>query len=105
MRAGLKKLLILAVIAGAGWFIWDYFFADKPVQYGLTTSTVTRGEILSTVTATGELNAISVIEIGTQVSGKIQEIYVDFNSPVKAGQLIALIDPSVAKLTLNEAQA
>lgn len=105
MIAGLKKLLILAVIAGSGWFIWDYFFTDKPVQYGLITSEVTRGDITSTVTATGELNAISVIDIGTQVSGKIQEIYVDFNSPVKAGQLIALIDPSVARLTLNEAEA
>ncbi len=45
------------------------------------------------------------MEIGTQVSGTIQEIYVDFNSEVKAGQLIALIDPSVLKLTLNEQQA
>lgn len=105
MRAGLKKLLILAVIAGICWGVWEYFFAPKPVQYGLTTSTVTRGDITSTVTATGELNAISVVEIGTQVSGKVQEIYVDFNTPVKAGQLIALIDPSVSQLTLNESQA
>ena len=105
MRAGLKKLLILAVFAGAGWGIWEYFFAPQPVNYGLTTSTVTRGDITSSVTATGELNAINVVEIGTQVSGKVQEIYVDFNSPVKAGQLIALIDPSVLKLTLNESEA
>ncbi|MBR1439491.1 MAG: efflux RND transporter periplasmic adaptor subunit [Synergistaceae bacterium] len=105
MRAGLKKLLILAVLAGAGWWIWDYFFAPQPVNYGLTTSTVTRGDITSSVTATGELNAINVVEIGTQVSGRVQEIYVDFNSPVKAGQLIALIDPSVLQLTLNESEA
>ncbi|MBR1656915.1 MAG: efflux RND transporter periplasmic adaptor subunit [Synergistaceae bacterium] len=105
MRAGLKKLLILAVFAGAGWWIWDYFFTPQPVNYGLTTSAVTRGNITSSVTATGELNAINVVEIGTQVSGRVQEIYVDFNSPVKAGQLIALIDPSVLKLTLNESEA
>ena len=105
MRAGLKKLLLLAIFAGIGYGIYYYFFHEEPVVYGLTSSAVTRGDIVSTVTATGELNAISVVEIGTQVSGTVQEIYVDFNSPVKAGQLIALIDPSVLRLTLNESEA
>ena len=105
MIAGIKKLLLLAVIAGAGWWIYFQFMHEKPTVYGLTTSAITRGEIVSTVTATGELNAISVVEVGTQVSGTVQEIYVDFNSQVKAGQMIALIDPSVLQLTLNESEA
>ena len=105
MRAGLKKLLLLAIFAGIGYGVYYYFFHEEPVVYGLTSSAVTRGDIVSTVTATGELNAISVVEIGTQVSGTVQEIYVDFNSPVRAGQLIALIDPSVLRLTLNESEA
>ena len=105
MRAGLKKLLILGIFAGICWGVWEYFFAPEPVNYGLTTSTITRGDIVSEVTATGELNAINVVEVGTQVSGTVQEIYVDFNSTVKKGQLIALIDPSVLRLTLNESQA
>ena len=105
MLAGLKKLLILAILCGIGYGVYYYVFREEPVVYGLTTSAVTRGDILSTVTATGELNAISVVEIGTQVSGTVQEIYVDFNSPVKAGQLIALIDPSVLRLTLSESEA
>lgn len=105
MRAGLKKLLLLAIFAGIGYGVYYYFFQEEPVIYGLTSSAVTRGDITSTVTATGELNAISVVEIGTQVSGTVQEIYVDFNSPVRAGQLIALIDPSVLRLTLNESEA
>ena len=105
MRAGLKKLFILAVFAGLCWWAYNSFFHSEPVTYGLTTSEITRGDILSTVTATGELNAISVIEVGTQVSGKIQEVYVDFNSQVKAGQLIALLDPSVLQLTLRESEA
>ena len=105
MIAGLKKLLLLAIFVGLGFGAYYFFFRDEPVVYGLTTSEITRGEIVSTVTATGELNAISVVEIGTQVSGTVQEIYVDFNSPVKAGQLIALIDPSVLKLTLGESEA
>ena len=57
------------------------------------------------VTATGELSAVDVVEVGTQVSGRIDEIYADFNSEVKAGQLIALIDSSVAKLELREAES
>jgi len=105
MIAGLKKLFLLAVIAGLGFGAYYYFFHEEKTVYGLTTSPVTKGEIVSTVTATGELNAISVIQVGTQVSGTVQEIYVDFNSQVKAGQLIALIDPSVLKLTLSESEA
>ena len=105
MRAGLKKLLLLAIFAGICYGAYMYFFHEEPTSYGLTTSEITRGDIVSTVTAIGELNAISVVEVGTQVSGKIQEIYVDFNSQVRAGQLIALIDPSVSRLTLSESEA
>ncbi|MBQ9419142.1 MAG: efflux RND transporter periplasmic adaptor subunit [Synergistaceae bacterium] len=105
MIAGLKKLLLLVIIAGIGFGVYYFVFHEEPVQYGLTTSQITRGEIVSTVTATGELNAISVVDIGTQVSGIVKEIYVDFNSVVKAGQLIALIDPSVSELSLRENEA
>ena len=105
MIAGLKKLLILAIMAGIGWGAYMFFFHEEPATYGLTTAQITRGDIVSTVTATGELNAINVIEVGTQVSGIVQEIYVDFNSVVRAGQLIALIDPSVLQLTLKESEA
>ncbi len=105
MWAGIKKLLLLAVIAGAGYGAYYFFFHEEPVTYGLTTSAITRGDIVSTVTATGELNALNVVEIGTQVSGTVQEIYVDYNSVVKAGQLLALIDPSVLRLTLSESEA
>lgn len=105
MIAGFKKLILLAIIAGIGYGTYYFFFHEEPVTYGLTTSQITRGDIVSNVTATGELNAISVVEVGTQVSGIIQEIYVDFNSQVRAGQLIALIDPSVLQLTLRESEA
>ena len=103
--AGIKKLLILAVLAAAGWGVWYWFIREEPVHYALTTSPITRGDIVSTVTATGELNAINVVDIGTQISGTIQEIYVDYNSVVKKGQLLALVDPSVLTLTMNESQA
>ncbi len=105
MIAGFKKLLLLAIIAGIGYGIYFFVFHEEPATFGLNTAQVTRGDIMSTVTATGELNAINVIAVGTQVSGIIQEIYADFNSQVKAGQLIALIDPSVLQLTLKESEA
>ena len=103
MIAGIKKLFILLLIFGIGSGIWEYVTRDKSVHYSFTTVAITRGDITSTVTATGELSAVDVVEVGTQVSGRIEEIYVDFNSEVK--QLIALIDPSVAKLELREAES
>ena len=88
--AGLKKLLILIIIGVIGFNIYRFFFTKKEFRYALTTSEITKGDIVATVTATGELNAISVVEVGTQVSGTVQEIYADFNPQVKAGELIAL---------------
>lgn len=104
MIAGIKRLFILLLIFVAGFGIWQFVTRDTSVHYSFTTAAVTRGDITSTVTATGELSAVDVVEVGTQVSGRIEEIYVDFNSEVKAGQLIALIDPSVAKLELRAAE-
>ena len=94
MRAGIKKLLLLAVFAAIIYAGYRFFFHKEPTVYGLTTSPVTRGDILATVTATGELNALNVVTVGTEVSGTIRERYVDFNSVVEKGQILALIDPS-----------
>lgn len=105
MRAGLKKLIILAIIAGIGYAAYLFFFHKEPTVYGLTTSSVTRGDILATVTATGELNALNVVTVGTEVSGTIRERYVDFNSVVEKGQILALIDPSNLEQTLRQQQA
>ncbi len=105
MIAGIKKLFLLLLIVGAGFGVWKFATRDRSVKYSFTTAEITRGDITSTVTATGELSAVDVVEVGTQVSGRIEDIYADFNSVVQAGQLIALIDPSVAKLELKEAES
>lgn len=105
MRAGLKKLLLILILIGIGYGIFKYVTRDKTVKYSFTASEITRGDITQTVTATGELSALNVVDIGTQVSGRVEEIYVDFNSVVKEGQLIALIDPSVWELEVREAEA
>ena len=59
------------------------------------TATVTRGPITQAVTATGTLNPVVNVQVGSQVSGNISKLFVDFNSQVKAGQVVAQIDPAL----------
>jgi len=66
---------------------------------------VARGDVVSTVSATGTLGAVSTVQVGTQVSGQIAEIRADFNDHVKKGQLIARIDPTLAQQGVQDAQA
>ena len=68
------------------------------------TSPVSRGDIIQHVTASGSLSAVVSVDVGSQVSGKISALYVDFNSPVKKGQLIAEIDPTVYDASLRQAE-
>ncbi len=101
----MKKLFVLILIAVVGGGIWYSFFRKVPVVYELRTEKAESGDITATVTASGRLNAVSVVEVGTQVSGTIQEIYVDYNAPVRAGQLIAQLDPAVLRSQLIESRA
>ncbi len=101
----MKKFFVLLIIATVGWGVWYSFFRKATVSYELRTERVESGDITSTVTASGKLNAVSVVEVGTQVSGTIKEIYVDFNSSVKEGQLIAELDPAVLRSELVGAKA
>lgn len=68
------------------------------------TVAVTRGSITQAVTATGTLNPVQNVQVGSQVSGNIQKLFADFNSIVKAGQVIAQIDPVVFQANVNQAQ-
>jgi HlyD family secretion protein len=69
------------------------------------TEPVSRGDIQQTVTATGTVNAVTTVLVGTQVSGTIKNLYVDFNSRVTKGQLIALIDPEMFEAQVSQARA
>lgn len=69
------------------------------------TEPVWRGEVTATVTATGTVNAVTTVLVGTQVSGTIKDIYVDYNSPVRKGQVIALIDPDMFEAQAEQARA
>jgi len=68
------------------------------------TTTITRGAITQAVTATGTLNPVVNVQVGSQISGNIQKLSVDFNSPVKAGQIVAEIDPAVFQAAVLQAQ-
>lgn len=68
------------------------------------TSPAVRGNIIQRVTASGTLSAVVSVDVGSQVSGKISALYVDFNSPVKKGQLVAEIDPTVYQAVMQQAQ-
>ena len=86
----IPAVLVLAVI-GAG----IYFYGKKPQAATYKTAKVERGSIVSSVSATGNMAAVVTVQVGTQVSGTIQKLFVDFNSPVKKGQVIAQIDPAL----------
>lgn len=81
------------------------FFACKGDVPAYRTEPVTRGDILATVTATGTVNAVTTVQVGTQVSGTIKSLYADFNSHVKKGQIIAQIDPSTFEAQVQQADA
>lgn len=69
------------------------------------TAPVTRGPLVATVSATGTLNAVITVQVGSQISGQIKELYADFNSQVKKGQTIARIDPDTFEAKVNQARA
>jgi HlyD family secretion protein len=69
------------------------------------TTKVQRGEVAYKVTASGTMSPLVTVDVGSQVSGRLQQILVDFNSPVKAGQLIAVIDPSLTEFEVMKARA
>ncbi len=93
-------LVILIAAAACGWYFWQQS-ADKPPEY--ITTTVQHGDLTQSVTATGTLQAVTTVDVSSQISGNIAKLYVDWNSPVKKGQLLAEIDPSNYQTALRQA--
>jgi HlyD family secretion protein len=94
--------VVLALAGGGAWW-WTQRAAADAVQY--RTAKIERGPLQATVSASGAVNPVTQVSVGTQVSGQIKDIYVDFNSEVKAGQLIAIIDPESIEYRVRSAQA
>ncbi len=80
-------------------------FTKKETPVTFDTVRVERGTITNTVTATGTIEAITTVEVGTQVSGIIEHIYVDFNDNVKQGQLLARLDETALRAQVDQSQA
>ncbi|TAJ10517.1 MAG: efflux RND transporter periplasmic adaptor subunit [Nitrospirae bacterium] len=110
-RPPLRKRLrwgVLLSIAGMGIFaglaLWWWLASDdQPIRY--KTSLVDRGPISAFVTATGTVNPVISVQVGSQVSGKIKMLYADFNSEVTQGQVIAQIDPAIFQSRVSQARA
>src|SRR6185503_6607255 len=101
-----KKLLIagasaIAVVALAGY----YFFGNQTAKATYMTARIEKGNLRNTVTATGALQAVTTVQVGSQASGTLSALYADFNSVVKKGQVIAQLDPSVSKAQVDQARA
>ncbi len=101
MKRYIKYVLLLVVAAG---FVF-YFHRGQQKGDEYVVSKLSKGAITEKVTASGIINPISTINIGTQVSGTISEIYVDYNSPVQKDQVLAQIDPSLFEATVAQRQA
>ena len=97
---GLTTLAIAAAVVG--YYQFGDVAAEVPV---LNSAAATRGAVVSTVEATGRLEAVTTVQVGSQVSGSIKTLYADFNSTVRQGQVIAELDPSLFATQVEQAEA
>lgn len=104
--SGLNKWIILlgvpAVLVVGGWYFFNQR-GDGVPQF--QTATVSRGEIIQAVTATGTLNPVLNVQVGSQISGIIQSLFADFNSKVSSNQVIAQLDPATYQANVMSAEA
>ena len=101
MKKIIIALIILILIVLGAFFL----FKNDSRNQRYVTQKADRGDIRSTVSATGTVNAVTTVSVGTQVSGTIKQLFVDFNSPVKKGQLLAQIDPASIEAQVAQASA
>lgn len=93
-------VIILLVVA-----IWYFFIRKKPVPVSFETAQPTYGHIATTVTATGTIQPVDTVAVGTQVSGTLKYLYVDFNSQVKKGQLLGELDKDLFQAQVDQLKA
>jgi HlyD family secretion protein len=104
-QPAVKKWLFLALGLAAVIGLATFFYSHNSSAPEYVTARVDRGDIDSTVTTTGNLNAVITVQVGSQVSGNILALYADFNTKVKKGQLVAEIDPAPFKAAVAQATA
>src|ERR1043166_181910 len=100
-----KRLFLLALLGIGAAYAWYRHSLDRSVaRLDFESQAVTRGGLAQAITASGELNLVTKVEISSQISGNIKNLFVDFNSPVKAGQVLAKLDPSIYDANLLRAE-
>jgi HlyD family secretion protein len=105
VKTWLVRAAVLLVVAAGVAGVLRYRAAHQQPDIRFETVKVDRGRIVAKVTATGTVSALVTVQVGSQVSGRLQEIKVDYNSPVKRGQVIAKIDPQLFQASLEQARA
>lgn len=100
-----KSLLTAAIIAGGGYATWHYAWRTPPVTYAFTTVNISRGSIERSISATGSVQALVTVDVSSQLSGQLSAVKVDFNSPVKKGDILAVIDPRTFAARVASAEA
>jgi HlyD family secretion protein len=103
LRRAVVALASIAVAGAAAWYGVARWTADDPPTYA--TTAVRRGDVVQAVTASGTLSPVVQVDVGSQVSGRVKELFADYNDEVKKGQVIARIDPQVFESEVAQAQA
>ncbi|HET7220192.1 MAG TPA: efflux RND transporter periplasmic adaptor subunit [Vicinamibacterales bacterium] len=100
-----KFIVFLVIVAALGSGAWAYYANKNRPEPTVTGMPVSRGDIVEVVQATGTLEAVTTVDVGTQVSGVVQDLYADFNSIVRKGQVIARLDPSILQTQIESQKA
>ena len=100
----MKKLLTFLLLAALAYGGWHYFSGGKDDAPQYQTAPISSGGITQAVTATGTLNPVLNVQVGSQISGNIQKLFADFNTPVKEGQVIAQLDPAIYQAAVHQAE-
>jgi len=96
-------VIVVAILVACGFWYFSSSNSDTKVQYKFVK--VEEGDLMSLVSSTGTLNPVTTVQVGSQISGSIAKIYVDFNSKVRAGQLLAVIDTTFLAASVRDARA
>lgn len=102
-RSPLSLIIIGVVVIAAGAAIYWRLYDEAPVQY--RSQTVEKGDIRQTVSANGTINPVTLVSVGTQVSGTVKKLYVDFNSKVQKGQILLELDDALLAAQLKQSEA
>src|SRR5262249_55215104 len=102
-RRWIVTILAIAGVAAAGAVVVRRHAGKE--DSGLRTEVVGRGEVSATVTATGTISAVTTVQVGSQVSGIVNSLSADYNSPVKKGQLLATLDPTPFQAQVEQRRA